>query len=73
MNTLSYSEISDLLIQIIDAVHPRTVDRLIEENIDRIEDRHDRNMLCKMANKSKARIIKRMRKPIFDNVEIFNN
>jgi len=71
MKKLTLSEYSDLLIQISDAIHPRTVDRIIEDNIDHIESSHDKDIICKLANKQKKRISKRMRQPI--DFIIYNN
>ena len=46
---------TNLLIELIDATSSREVDRIIEQNIDRIE-ANQRTYLCRAANKAKLRI-----------------
>ena len=46
---------TNLLIELMDATSSREIDRIIEQNIDRIESTQ-RTYLCRAANKAKLRI-----------------
>lgn len=47
-----------IIIQITEATDCRTVDRIVEQNIDRLPNPFNRGFLCKFANNAKRRILR---------------
>jgi hypothetical protein len=47
-----------IIIQLSEATDCRTVDRIVEENIDRLPNPFNIGFLCKFANNAKRRILR---------------
>jgi hypothetical protein len=47
---------TDLIIQLSEATDGRTVDRIVEQNINKLRDPFDRMFFCRWANNAKRRI-----------------